>query len=125
MKTLDELRATPASVECEHGASQRSCDACEALALHEENAGLRMRVAELEGELKQASYDWAQTREHWRGVNTKLQAQLDRANLRIDEQDARITELCDQLENEGASRVIAENKLDRATKTRADGVDDA
>lgn len=51
VKTLDELRRTPAHVVCEHGASQRACDVCEDLALDAENDELKRRVAELETEL--------------------------------------------------------------------------
>lgn len=47
-KTLDELRKTPTHVVCEHGRSQRSCDACECFALEDENEDLRARVKELE-----------------------------------------------------------------------------
>lgn len=47
MKTLDELRATPASVVCEHGASQRACDACECLALEAEVERLTTELKEM------------------------------------------------------------------------------
>ena len=53
-KTLDQLRATPAHVVCEHGASQRSCDSCECLALYAENEALKARVGVLEGAIRYA-----------------------------------------------------------------------
>lgn len=47
-KTLDELRDTPPHVVCEHGSSQRSCDACECLAQDDLIEQLQARIRELE-----------------------------------------------------------------------------
>lgn len=78
-KTLDELRKTPAHVVCEHRASQRSCDACECLALDHENAALKARVEVLECRIRSDDGAFTHSMEETRVVKARvevLEAQL-------------------------------------------------
>lgn len=45
-KTQDELRRTPSHVTCKHGGSQRSCDACECLAMDDELEAQRKKITD-------------------------------------------------------------------------------
>lgn len=86
MKTLDELRETPTHIVCEHGASQRSCDACECLALEAE-------IGELKDSIKGLKEDV------WFEFDKRV-----RCEIRMDEACDRLTTL------EAAVRAVRETE---------------
>ncbi len=125
-KTLDQLRATPAHLVCEHGAFQRSCYRCACL----DNEALKARVASLERILGEQTQELesALCGEEWdpaKYVPTKTPEEIRAAghawaNERANERDlkARVRELesllsiaCNELFGEVVARPYQIEKM--------------